>query len=285
MSYDIDNSYLYEILDDYQCADEDSQIDIFTAFTDKIWSSSNKRRVETKYYTYSVSPTIKDPEIANIFNMYSRIPYTDYRTRCGSGSYIDMIRQKINNLYTIYCDERVCVKRDYHELLQRPKKMYYEFLSSGGSGCTATEIECAFEIFLARAAEIFTDSQKEKLHISWSEYKLLVNRWLWRIFNNYDANKANVYEYQMHDFVYGTEDSRIVPYITRSLSGYMKNYQKEYYGIARKGDNNYSRCECGNLFLQNKQNNRRLCDECRCKGVITKNTRYNRKRTRVSVLN
>lgn len=77
MSYDIDNSYLYEILDDYQCADEDGQIDIFTAFTDKIWSSSNKRRVETKYYTYNVSPTIKDPEIANIFNMYSKIPYTD----------------------------------------------------------------------------------------------------------------------------------------------------------------------------------------------------------------
>lgn len=268
MSYDISKFYLYEVLDDFQCADEDEQVDIFTAFTNKIWSSPNKRRVETKYYSYTVSPTIKDAEIANVFNKYTKIPYADYRARCSSNNYIDMIRQKINNLYTIYCDESVCILKKYHESLQKPKSVYYEYLSSGSATCTASELDGILSSSLTQASEILNNAKKEKLYIPWSEYKVLVNKWLWRIFNNYDENKASVYEYQMHDFVYGTEDSRIVPYITRSLSGYMKNYQKQYYGIARRSGNKYSRCECGNLFLQNKQNNRKLCDKCRRKGVI-----------------
>ena len=105
--------------------------------------------------------------------------------------------------------------------------------------------------------------QKEKMSLSWNEYKKFVEDFLMRCFNNcrligeYEDNtKINT----RLDFL--TEDHFYVSYICRTLEGYFKNYQKEYYGVRRGHGNIYSRCkQCGSI-IEKTGNKRMYCNKC-----------------------
>ena len=72
------------------------------------------------------------------------------------------------------------------------------------------------------------------------------------------------------------EDHFCIRYFCRGLEGYIKSYQKKYYGLYNvnsHGAITYGRCACGNLFLQNKRRNRRLCSvslaySCQSKSMV-----------------
>ena len=46
------------------------------------------------------------------------------------------------------------------------------------------------------------------------------------------------------------EDNFAIAYLCKGLDGYMRNYQKKYYGLSINCRKKYSRCGCGSLYVK-----------------------------------
>jgi hypothetical protein len=115
-----------------------------------------------------------------------------------------------------------------------------------------------------KAANLKTYYQKQKMQLSWTEYKRIIEGFFEKIFSNCQL----IEDYESHNlqnqFIYelATEDNLYVKYICKSLESYMRNYQKEYYDLKRGRNKKYKRCkECGRL-IENTGNKKMYCVEC-----------------------
>ena len=177
-------------------------------------------------------------------------------------NYVDLIRQKINNIYSTMCDGSVCVNKEYMDLIKTPKQLYYRW-QSGKDEFEAEELLYRLQDCINNAEEVKKYHAKTKLKISWSDYKKIIAGFLQKIFDNYIP--LDEYEDKgkiVLDIDIWTEDNFIISYFCKSLSGYMKDYQKQYYGIKKIRNMKLQRCECGGLFIQNKYNARKRCNLC-----------------------
>ena len=257
------DKYLYEIIDDYKNADsEEEKAKIFNDFCSSIWSSKNKRRIYTKTIKFKVRSDLLETEIGQIFNTWSEVDYIGYKSMSKDTDWCSLIRQKINNLYTVYFDADVILKKDYMDLLKTPYTLYYRWIK--GTEIDADELTNNIEDSIYKAAELKAVYQKQKMKLSWEEYKKIIEEFLKRAFNN--CKLIEDYENEgltdKYIFNFATEDNFYVGYICRSLESYMLNYQKEYYGLSRGRNKEYKRCkECGALI--EKTNNKKMyCKEC-----------------------
>lgn len=263
--YDNDELYLYEILDDYKEADESLKEEIFRSFCFSIWSCDNKRRVFKRDVKFSVASKYLETEIGQIFNSWSSIPYTTYKSMTRSLDYASLIRQKVNNIYSIMFDKQVCQRKDYMKLLRIPKNLYFRWIK--GEMFDSDELTSSIDKALSEAETLCEKYKLEKLDLSWNEYKKLVESYFLKIFNN--VISLDDFE-NRESLVVSTEawheDNFYISYFCKTLDGYFRNYQKEYYGITRNGkkspDKYLKRCEkCGRLFKMNSKN-QRLCKVC-----------------------
>lgn len=263
--YSTDNKYLYEILDDYKDAvDEKEKQEIVNNFMKLIWSSGNKRRIFQKDLRFSVSKSLLKTDIGQIFNTYSEIGYTSYRSMTKDVDFVSLLRQKINNIYTNLCDGRVCLKKEYMDLIKLPKQMYYRWRS--GEEYDVTTLPSQLEDIIIQAEMVKEKYAKQKMNISWNDYKKLVTGYFERMFNNYipledyeDKTKLTI------DIETWNEDNFAIAYLCKGLDGYMRMYQKKYYGLYNPSSRQsikYSRCSCGGMFVQNKKNNKFKCNKC-----------------------
>ena len=123
------DKYLYEIIDDYKNSDSNEEKnDIFKSFCSSIWSSENKRRVYTKTIRFSVRKDLLQTDIGQVFDVWSEVEYTGYKAMTKETDWCSLIRQKVNNLYTRYFDKDVILKKDYMNLLNTPKRLYYQWI-------------------------------------------------------------------------------------------------------------------------------------------------------------
>lgn len=259
--YECNDSFLYEIIEDYKEAKIEEKNDIFNSFCSSIWSSDNKRRIYKKSIRFNVRKDLLQTELGQVFDTWSDIEYTYYKSMTKDENWQSIIRQKINNIYTRYFDKEVILGKEYMDLLKTPKKLYYQWIS-GIDMDTGTVTEIIDDV-IDNAEKVKVKLQKEKMSLSWSEYKKVVEVFLKRCFDNCklvgeyeDKTKINT----ILDFL--TEDHFYVGYICRTLESYFKNYQKKYYGVRRGHRNVYSRCkQCGSII--EKTNNRILyCKKC-----------------------
>lgn len=258
--YDISGMYLYEILDDYKEAEtEDEKDEILNEFMKLIWSSKNKRIINKKYITIKVSDSLLKTDIGKVFDKYSSIEYTYYKSISKQQDFVSLIRQKLNNIYTNLCDGRVCIRKEYMDLIKQPKQMYFRW--KNGEKYNATTLSLQIENILKEAEIIKEKYAKQKMNISWNEYKKIVVPYFKRMFENYIP--LDEYEDKTVltiDIDMWHEDNFAVAYLCKGIDGYMKNYQKEYYKLPR--NKSYDYCSCGRMFIQNKQNNKFKCDTC-----------------------
>lgn len=260
------DKYLYELIDDYKNTNSiEEKNEIFNSFCSSIWSSKNKRRVYTKTIRFKVRNDLLEFEIGQIFNTWSEIEYIGYKAMTDDTDWSSLIRQKINNLYTRYFDAEVILKKDYMDLLKTPKILYYRWLK--GIDMNADELTDVIESSIYKAAELKAMYQKQKMELSWNEYKNIIEGFLERIFNNCrlidEYEKENLTNKYIYDFT--NEDNFYISYICDSLESYMLNYQKEYYGLQRGRNKQYKRCkDCGKL-IENTGNKRTYCKECAVK--------------------
>ena len=273
----IDN-YLYEIIDDYKNANSsEEQDDIFNSFCSSVWRSKNKRRTYTKTIKFKVRSDLLESEIGQVFNTWSEVDYVGYKATSKDTDWCSLIRQKINNLYTKYFDKEVILNKDYMNLLKTPYNLYYRWIK--GVEINADELTNILEDAIYKAAELKTAYKKQKMKLSWSEYKKVIEEFLRKAFNNCklidDYENENLTDKYIYEFA--NEDNFYIKYICKSLESYMLNYQKEYYGLQRGRNKQYKRCKkCGALI--EKTNNRVMyCKECAAA--------VNREKTRINMSN
>ena len=263
------DKYLYEIIDDYKHSDSDEEKDdIFKSFCSSIWSSENKRRVYTKTIRFSVRKDLLQTDIGQVFDVWSEIEYTGYKAMTKETDWCSLIRQKVNNLYTRYFDKEVILKKDYMNLLNTPKRLYYQWID--GVEMDADELTTIIDDAIDNAQKLKATYQKQKMELSWSEYKKVIEGFFQRCFDNCklieDYEKDSKY-CGIYDFM--NEDNFYIKYFCNRLEGNMKDYQKHYYGLKYSSRKGYKRCkDCGGLFEFRAKNQRR-CIDCQKK--------YNRK--------
>lgn len=259
--YDIDGKYLYEILDDYKDATDDKQKDdIISAFMKLIWSSKNKRNTYKKDIRFSVSKSLLNTDVGKIFNCYSSISYTAYKSMTKDTDFISLIRQKINNIYTNMCDGDVCLKKEYMDFIKQPKQMYYRWRT--GEEYNVSTLTDYIESILEKAEQVKEKYKKQKMNISWNDYKKLIAPYFKRMFDNFiPLEKFEDKNVLTLDIDLWTEDNFAVAYLCKGIDGYMRNYQKEFYGIKRNRNLNLVYCNCGRQY-DKKTNNQKFCPTC-----------------------
>lgn len=260
--YECNDSFLYEIIEDYKEAKtEEEKNEIFKSFCSSIWSSDNKRRIYKKSIRFNVRKDLLQTELGQVFDTWSDIEYTYYKSMTKDENWHSIIRQKVNNIYTRYFDKEVILGKEYMDSLKTPKKLYYQWISGIDMDVdTVTEI---IDDAMDNAEKVKARLQREKMSLPWNEYKKVVEGFLKKCFDNCklieeyeDKTKINT----MLDFL--TEDHFYVGYICRTLDCYFNNYQKEYYGVRRGHKNIYSRCkQCGSI-IEKTGKNKQYCIEC-----------------------
>lgn len=273
------DKYLYEIIDNYKDTDlTEEKNEIFNSFCSSVWGSKNKRRVYTKTIRFKVRADLLESEIGQIFNTWSEVEYIGYKAMSSDTDWSNLIRQKINNLYTRYFDEQVILKKDYMNLLKTPYNLYYRWLK--GTEFNANELTNILEDSIYKADELKVAYQKQKMKLSWNEYKKVVEEFLRRAFDNCKLIEDYENESLTNKYIYNfaTEDNFYVSYICKSLEGEMLKWQKKYYGLQRGRNKQYKRCkECGALI--EKTNNRlQYCGDCKRKMELERYKKYNKKR-------
>lgn len=171
-----------------------------------------------------------------------------------------LIRQKINNLYTRYFDEEVILKKDYMNLLKTPYNLYYRWIK--GTEMNADELTNAIEDSIFRAAELKVMYQKQKIKLSWNDYKKIIEGFLLKTFDNCklidkyeNENLTNKYIYE-----FASEDNFYISYICDCLEGEMQMWQKRHYEVRQHQQ--YKRCkECGKL-IEKTGNKKSYCNKC-----------------------
>lgn len=282
------NLYMYEILEDYQFAETEAEREeIFSSFSKLIWENPNTRRLVDKPITFRIKPKLLHTEIGQIFSSYTSISRTVCPSTTKDTDFASLIRQKANNLYTHFFDGSVCSRKEYLELLRLPKNLYFQWQASLQKEeitwtLSAQELAQTLDHTLAQAQLLKETSAREKMTLSWEEFMHITDGYFRRLFEHYKPLE----EYQdseklvLHAGAWN-EDNYCIRYFCNGLDGYFKNYQKKYYGLYNASSGRgitYGRCACGNLFLQNRQHNRRLCDACRRQARNGSYSRYNQKR-------
>lgn len=242
-----------------------------------MWSSANKRRVYTKTIRFKVRSDLLESEIGQIFNAWSEVDYVGYKAMTKDTDWCSLIRQKINNLYTRYFDEEVILKKDYMDLLKTPYNLYYRWIK--GCEMDKNELTDAIESSIHKAVELKAIYQKQKIKLSWNEYKTVIEGFLRKIFDNCkpieeyeDENLTNKYIYE-----FASEDNSYISYFCNNLDFYMLNYQKKHYGLKRGRNKKYKRCkECGAL-IEITSNRVLYCKECKHKKQLEWSNNYNHK--------
>lgn len=314
--YNAKDYYMYEILEDYQAAaTSEEQKEIFTSFCSLIWNNPNERKVTEKNITFHIRPELLSTETGQIFAPYTSISHLSCPSTTTDTDFASLVRQKVNNIYTNLFDADICTRKDYLYLLQTPRRLYYQleasmlpstisdpetFIPSDPAAnvpsiqaefseaepfhwpASPNELSHTLQAALTQAESLKETYGKQKMKVSWQDYQQIVEGFFQKLFDNYIPLDGYPND-SMHTLPSGTwhEDNFCISYFCNGLNGYFKNYQKKYYGLysassLRKVQ--YSRCACGNLFQQNKQRNRRLCDSCREQSRLEKYRRYNRKR-------
>ncbi len=259
------NNYLYEIIDDYKNTDSKAEKDIIlNSFYTTIWTSDNKRRVYNKKIRFKVEMDYIHTEIGQVFDTWSEIEYKGYKSMSKETDWCSLIRQKINNLYTIYFDKDVILKQDYMNLLSTPKRYYYQWID--GIEMNADELTTIIDDALDAANKLKVTYQKQKMELSWNDYKKMIEGFITKIFNSslliedYEVKtKLN----NIYDFV--NEDNFYISYFCKSLELYLLNYNKEYYGLKRGRNKSYKRCcICGALIqiVSKRDFSTKYCKTC-----------------------
>ena len=258
--YNTQDLYMYEILADYKNANSiEEKNEIFNEFCNLIWSSNNDRRVYKKDITFKINDSVLPDTIGQILKKWTSITYMGYKRSSKETDFVSLIRQKINNIYTNMFDTRVVLNKEYMDLVKTPKNLYYQW--KNGRAFTESELTEIIDNAISGSIKIKEKYVKQKMKLKWKNYKMEVEKCFRKCFDNYKS--LDDYENGNYITLYvdtWCEDNFYIKYFCKSLNGYFKDYQKEYYDVKKRDKK--SRClKCGSLFKQ-EYCNQKLCNEC-----------------------
>lgn len=260
------NKYLYEIIDDYKSSVlESDKIETFNKFCSAIWECDNIRSVYSKSIKYTVKKNLLNTDMGQVFDKWSEVSYKGFKSMSQDTAWYSLIRQKINNIYTMYFDKEVILKQDYMRLLNYPKRLYYQWINDGLK-TSAQEVSNEIDTAMAKAIELKQVYQKQKIAMNWEAYQQVINEMLRNIFNTcklIESYEINHHSNNLYDFI--NEDNFYVSYICTSLEFEIMKWQKKYYGVRRGRNISYKRCKMCGCLIENTGNKKIYCTDCAAK--------------------
>lgn len=262
-----ESTFLYEVFEGFIEAADGEKIQIHKSLCEQIWRVPNKREIKKCFISFAVNDgLLGNKNISETFLKYNKIPYMSYRGTTNNQNSWYLLRQKINNLYSVMCDENICLNKEYFNCLKTARKIYFECINNEHVGNPA-EIEKTIQKALDDSTEIKSLCALQKMKLTWSQYKKIINSFLWKCLCNYKPLSENEDSSKIILCVdYWIEDNYVLSYLGKCLSGYLKNYEKEVYSkTSRKNSRDkrqYKRCSrCGKLFLS-ASSRKKLCAAC-----------------------
>ena len=256
--------YLYEIIEDYKNADSDiEKEEIFKIFCSSLWSCKNERHTYIKTIRFFVPKNLLNTQCGQIFHTWSSVEYQGYQSITKENDWCNLIKQKINNLYTRYFDKEVILNRDYIHLLHTPKRLYFQWID--GMEINADALAVAIHDAIREGNTLKVSYQKAKMTLSWADYEKLIENFLRKIFQS--CKLINAYEDGTSETIYNfvNEDNFYIRYFCKSLECHMKNYTKEYYGLKRGRNRQYIRCQLCQKLIEKTNNRIIYCRDCSVK--------------------
>lgn len=260
--------FLNEILDEYRDSDEVRKKEILNNFLELLWKSKCKYKKYKKYSTYKVNEKALNyrKDLINLFNKFNKLEYTVCKSYYNKKlDFIDYIRIHINNIYGYLFDEDVYYAKEYYNLLFTPKKEYFKTINLIKNNCDfdINDVKNNIENAIKKAEEIKQKSINKKIKMKWNDYKKLVNSFIEKIFNNYMTIEEYEEKYGWDiriDIDGWSEDNYIIKYFCKSLTGYFRNYIREFRGF--KYNDKIIHCiQCGTPIKQTS-NRRKYCSSC-----------------------
>ncbi len=254
------DKYLYDIVEDYiQSGTEEERQDIFRHFCSLLWADENKRRTYTKTIRFSVRPDLLDTDMGQLFHAWSRVSYKSYKSLSQKTGWCSLLRQKINNLYSRYFDKEIILDKAYMELLKAPKQLYLKWES--GELITMADAASLLCSSANEASRLRLFCQKQKMDLSWTDYKALTETFLAKILDNcktIDAYEAQGGYASLYDFI--NEDNFYIHYFCKCLTGELLKWQKQYYHV--RDHKQYKRCALCGALIEKTGNRRMYCPPC-----------------------
>ncbi|MEF9983715.1 MAG: hypothetical protein RR806_06195 [Oscillospiraceae bacterium] len=285
--YNIQGKFLYEILDDYKESCEINKDEIFNNFIDLIYSSENEIEIYDKLITFEIPKHLVDTDIGQLLNPFCEVKYKCFNSKTSSTDFVSLIRQKINNIYVNYCEKNICTRKEYINLLYTPKTIFCDFINET-SNYNASEVLNTIKSSLDKAIKVKDFYSKQKMDITWCEFKMFVIPCLHKAFENFipldKFSDCSVFTETTDGWC---EDNFPIRYLCRYLGFEIKNYQKSYYGLYRKCNRSnlvYKRCQdCGAMFLANKKATKsKRCPTCQ-KTIYREYDRLKKRKARQKV--
>lgn len=223
--------YIYEFIEDYQS--EQTKVGkkrILLRFSSQLWASNPHDRVHTKKFT-KLDSEIIPVEIADILTPYENYSYSIPSTYSQTSSSFEILKQRINNLYSGFCDSSVAMDRHTIRKMSYAHKIWNQIATGSnqdvGSARYIHEIVSLFE-------ETLKNERGKKIDLSWDLFKSFIDKKMEMIFENYEApNWDTSSSLVLTDFV--NTDHYAISYISSSLTGYLRNERLKYHNIPRGG--------------------------------------------------
>ena len=248
---------MYEIIERYKETEtEEGKEVIFKSFCEEIWRCENKRKTTVKAVKFKVRKDLLKTDLGQIFDMWSEIEYTGYKSMTKETDWCSLIRQKINNIYTLYFDKEVVLNRDYKNLLETPKRLYYRWID-GEEMYTDTVTEIIDDA-IDGSIKLKAQHQKEKMDLSWNDYKKVIEEQLLKIINRCRLAEEYCKNTKIYDM--RNEDCLYISYFCKSIEGEMMKWQKRYYGV--REHKKYKRCKICGALIENTGNKKMYCTPC-----------------------
>lgn len=256
--------YLYEVIEDYIYGDDEVKKEAYDYFCHCVWSSSNKRRTYTKSINYNVNKHKIDSDIGQVFNTWSSVEYKYYVSTTKDYNWASVIRQKINNLYTIYFDKNVITNKEYIDQLRVPQNLYYDWIKNG-TEYTGNELTLIIDDAMAEAELLREKFANQKMDKNWNEFKKIIEEMLVDIFRTCSTIEDIEDDDVLVNYTDRLEDNFYIRYFCKSLDKMMLKFQKKYYEV--RDHQQLKRCEiCGAMFeIKNKKwdYSSKYCDKCK----------------------
>lgn len=247
-------------MEDYiQSSSEEERREIFRHFCSLLWADENKRRTYTKTIRFSVRPDLLDTDMGQLFHAWSCVSYKSYKSLSQKRGWCSLLRQKINNLYTRYFDKEIILDKAYMELLKAPKRLYLRW--EAGEKIAMADAASLLYASAREASGLRLFLQKQKMDLSWTDYKALTETFLAKILDNcktIDAYEAQDSYTGLYDFM--NEDNFYIHYFCKCLTGELLKWQKQYYHV--RDHKQYKRCALCGALIEKTGNRRLYCAPC-----------------------
>lgn len=248
--------YLTTVFNTYYYSDDEKQKhNLKEGFKKIIWNSLPYKKLD-RFFKYKVSyNNIKEEKVLELFEKYKFIEYKVLKSRYNLQEVEkeDLVKARINSLYAYYFDKEVYLRKDYYRALAQYKNTYFKYLNGEIDDIFSTIKELDNNI-----EKLKEESLNRKHDMDWEFYRGYIDMCFDRIFDNFIPIDEKIEQgvFYSNHILDWDEDNYIVGYISKSLSGYVKNY------INEKNKKRYTKCcVCGNI-IKKMSNKQKYCKPC-----------------------